>query len=200
MRLLQTEMRRASFTPVLSVSKQQVKPSQRTLTDSDGKEKRDLANAIAKVTMDGYYDLTLDITNIGQGPATGVAAWVTQVSSKFEFKGDDLYPTVKEAQYAQTAPMQVARDETTNFVWSQICGTGAALFIVECKDVALGTHQLQILAVPDGRQSSRNLDVEARMIHARGDTFGERLIRFLERTRDISRHVDRILATFENSD
>ena len=178
MRKTQDDVRRASFTPILSISAWEPKVPSEFVHDAEGNIVFGPGRKPLKMAVQNQYGIRLQISNIGQGPATAITAWQRPVTSSFKLEGSDIYPLDSRCVLAEDAAMQLARDASFDFNWELISSLSPALIVVECADVALGKHQLQVLVSP-APPGQHRLEVEGRMIHATGDSFGERLVRLM---------------------
>lgn len=148
---------------------------------------------------DAICRISMTIRNIGQGPAAILWAWHQPVSDEFSpFKSEILiqppstkFGYVPESDLMSGDSMQIHFDAYDIDNPNQSTGQGVLmhsfpsnkkwLYVVDAIDQAGGRHQLQMLRNVDGNNAS----TDVKMVHALGETFGERFTKKVRRTVEI---------------
>ena len=179
MMTLAENTRRASITPVFTAK--EIVPHY--LNPTNG------SDDICRVSM--------TIRNIGQGPAAVFWAWHQPVSDKFAPHKSDILRETPSARHAYVPEsdlmsgdaMQIDFDAFDPDNPNQIGRNGEMfsfppnrrwLFVVDAIDQAGGRHQLQLL-----KSAGDKAPIDVKMVHALGETFGERFVKRVARAVEI---------------
>jgi hypothetical protein len=126
------------------------------------------------------YSVVMNIRNIGEGPAIGLQSWHQPVSTKFNIDGSSILLKTSGAFQGlqQGEGAELLKGEITKITFPGFkSGLVPWLFVVEATDLANGKNQLKILM-------SGPKETTVRMVHALGDSLGERIVggvnRFVE--------------------
>lgn len=176
--------RRASITPIFTAKE----ITSHYLDSSSG------SDSLCRVSM--------TIRNIGQGPAAVFWAWHQPVSESFSpGKSNILRETplsraayVPEGDLMSGDAMQIYfnafdpeipdPDAAPNGALFSFPADRRWIFIIDAIDQAGGRHQLQLL-----KEAGKNAPIDIKMVHALGETFGERLMKQVSRSVEILRAI-----------
>ncbi|WP_260738208.1 hypothetical protein [Tunturiibacter lichenicola] len=166
---LSEETRRAQIKPVFSVKEMLF--NERFLP-SEAQEMN-----FPWLPIPNKYDAQVIARNVGKGAAVFISAWHQQVSERFVLANSMILKRSASATDGVVSNIEVTYDEVTEVVFKDWDCSKPWLFVIDCADTANGRHQLQGLRSP----GKNNGKFEWSMVHALGDTFGERVVRLVVR-------------------
>ena len=147
---------------------------------------------------DAVCRVSMTIRNIGQGPAAILWTWHQPVSDKFSPSKSEILiqPKFTKFGYAPESDLMSGDSMEIHFDAYEIDNPNQNtkqgvlthsfpssrrwLFVVDAIDQAGGRHQLQML-----KNAGENAPIDVKMVHALGETSGERFTKKVKRTVEI---------------
>lgn len=184
MMVVAVHTQRAAMTPIFSMRKCE--------TTNIANPKMAFANEMGFQVPIVAFSLFTEIRNVGQGPAILLRCWHCPVSADYTLDG--RITVVNQRCSAGTISQRdLVKGETAEANFKDMNFGQRYLVVVESSSAAGGTHQWQLLLMNTGEQ----IDQHWTMVHAIGDSTGERVITGFQRLSVVIDEINKILDKFD---